>query len=182
MPRAERRQNRGGFTLLELMVALALSAGVLLGARAMLEALADDADRISTAAAQTDADANAEQTLRGLIGQIEVGPSDSAEFAGSPDAARFTTWCDMPGGWQERCRVVLAVEVQRGVVVLAAHREDGSTVVLRRGARTGAFRYLSSAANGGQWLPRWGAGTTAPLAIGILFDDDTLVARIGERG
>jgi hypothetical protein len=70
--------------------------------------------------------------------------------------------------------------------------EGGRMVVLRRGFRSGAFRYLNRADAGGVWFVAWGRGITAPLALAVIFDastlaggtavTDTLVVRFGERG
>jgi hypothetical protein len=54
------------------------------------------------------------------------------------------------------------------------------------GFSAGAFRYLESAAAGGQWFQRWGTGITAPLGIGVVVEQehavDTMLIRIGPRG
>ena len=41
---------------------------------------------------------------------------------------------------------------------------------------------LNNPLGGGQWFRVWGYGTTAPLAVGVITDADTLIVRIGERG
>lgn len=173
---------RAGFTLVEVMVTLVVGALVLLGARAMLEALADQAQAVARVASAAARDANATRTLRELVGRIEVGTDSSGLFAGAPLETSFTSWCDVPAGWQERCRVTLRVErTPKGVGMYVAV-DDATPVLLRDGARRGALRYLASAAGGGQWLRTWGAGITAPVAIGVIFDADTLIIPVGARG
>jgi prepilin-type N-terminal cleavage/methylation domain-containing protein len=188
-----------GFTLIEVLIALAIGGMVLLGAHALLTALADEEHRISATAAVTDAAANGERLLRALVGQIEVGTDESAPFEGTPAAARFTTWCEVPAGWQERCAVTLAIEsaagdslandlhdgathFSRAARALVARFADGRAVVLDRAVEPDGLRYLESAAHGGHWFRVWGAGITAPLALGVLRGRDTLIVRIGERG
>lgn len=161
---------------------MAISAMILVGARAMLGEVGDDVLRISAEAAIQDREINAEQTFRAMIGRIELGTGEGSEFAGDPTRATFTTWCDVPAGWMERCRASIDVERLDNRIAIVARPTIGGPVVLRDGLRTGALRYLISADGGGSWLTVWGAGITAPLAIGVIIDSDTLIVPIGERG
>jgi prepilin-type N-terminal cleavage/methylation domain-containing protein len=197
---AHKRGASSGFTLVEIMVAIAIGGLVLLGARALLEALADEEGHVAREAAIHDARANGERLLRDLVGRMEVGTTKSGSFAGDPAEASFTSWCDAPAGWQERCRVTIAIEngsesdreSDGAGPALVARFPGGRRAVLRTGFRAGELRYLNSAASGGQWFRQWGEGITAPLAIGVLlqressdvegFVVDTLIVRIGERG
>jgi prepilin-type N-terminal cleavage/methylation domain-containing protein len=181
------RSARPGFTLLEVVIALALGGVVLLGAHSLLDALADEARRLPQDAAVGDRDENGERLLRALVGRLEVGTSEVAQFSGDPTAARFTTWCDVPSGWLERCDVVLAIESAEGLgpdehALVAYHPDGGRTVLIRRDVQADGLRYLNTAANGGEWFRTWGRGITAPIAIGILLPHGTLIVRIGERG
>lgn len=185
------------------MVAIAIGGLVLLGARSLLEVLADQEHHIAHETAVGDASANGYRTLRSLVGEMEVGTTESGPFSGDPVQASFTTWCDSPSGWQERCAVTIAFESEERGPVLMAHLPEGRSLVLVSGFRLGEFRYLNSTSSGGQWFRQWGRGITAPLAIGVILerdaaagkpDDrapagamidavtDTLIVRIGERG
>jgi prepilin-type N-terminal cleavage/methylation domain-containing protein len=175
-------RRRSGFTLIEVMVALVVSGIVLVGARAMLEVTADRAASITAAAAAADRDANAERTLRALVERIEVGNGSTTDFAGDSAAAHLASWCDVPGGWQEQCTVTLGFERDGARLALVARTSLGDVFVLRTGLRVGALRYLVDPKAGGAWIRGWGAGITAPLAIGIFTDRDTMIVRIGERG
>lgn len=185
-----RRGSRAGFTLIEVVVALALGGLILLGARRMLEQLADEAHRITRDAAAADADANGERVLRALAGRLEVGTADAGPFAGEPSAARFTTWCEVPDGWLERCRVTLVIEAAppapASVAVLVAQIPGRAPLPLVRGVQADRLRYLVTAAHGGEWFRSWGEGITAPVALGIIrvrgAVRDTFIVRIGERG
>jgi prepilin-type N-terminal cleavage/methylation domain-containing protein len=173
--------RRRGFTLVEVVVAFAIGTVVVLGARALLEALGAQTARVAAAARDADADANGERLLRALVGRLEIGaPSDT--FGGDERSARFSSWCQAPRGWQERCRVTLGVEQAADGVAVVTRLSTGETVVLKRGRRTEGLRYLVDAASGGRWFVRWGEGVTVPQAIGILVDGDTTIVRIGERG
>lgn len=174
--------RRSGFTLVEVMVALLVSAVVLLGARALMEALADHAQDISRAATAADRDANAERTLRALAERLEVGTAPGTEFSGDPSTARFTSWCEVPAGWLERCEVSLSIARDADGYALIARTSVGDAIRIRSGFHAGTIRYLDSPAAGGTWIRVWGEGITAPIALGVIIDRDTIIVRIGERG
>jgi prepilin-type N-terminal cleavage/methylation domain-containing protein len=175
--------RRNGFTLIELVVAITLSGIVLLGARALWESLAGSVDRLRTQAAADARAANGERLLRSLVGRLEVGADRSREFSGDDRETRFTTWCDMPAGWQERCEVVIGMEPDSmsGLRVVA-RLSTGEVITLQRGFTTGLLRYLNDPVGRGVWFRTWSRGLTAPLAIGVITDGDTAIVRIGERG
>lgn len=173
------------FTLVELLVALVVGGVAILGARSVLGALADHAGRVSDAAADADRVANGERLLRALVGNLEIGTTEDATFSGNEREARFTTWCPTPSGWQERCSVRLVVippDSAGAASVVAGVLPTGEVLPLLEGTAVQRIRYLRDAANGGTWFHTWGAGITAPLAIGIMTDRDTVIVRIGERG
>lgn len=175
--------RRRGFTLIELSVAIALSGIVLLGARALWESLATSVDRLRSQATADARDENGERLLRSLVGRLEVGTDQSHEFAGDEQHVRFTTWCDVPAGWLERCDAVIGIEPDSADrLQLVARLSTGERVSLQRGFSRGVLRYLNSPAGGGIWFRIWGHGITAPLAIGVITDSDTAIVRIGERG
>ncbi|HEX5180130.1 MAG TPA: prepilin-type N-terminal cleavage/methylation domain-containing protein [Gemmatimonadaceae bacterium] len=179
MPRAN------GFTLMEVVVALLIGSIVLVAAHAMLSALSDRERALAAAAVVADGRANGKETLRALVGNIEVGTPGTGSVAGDNRQVHFSSWCDVPYGWQERCEVALSFDSAAGHEALVANI-GARPVVLVRGFEHGSFQYLQSAAGGGRWLEQWGAGVTAPLAIGAVLryheGTDTLILRIGPRG
>jgi prepilin-type N-terminal cleavage/methylation domain-containing protein len=179
-----RRSRHRGFTLIELVVAITLSGVVLLGARALWESLAVSVDRLRTQATTDARDENGERLLRSLVGRLEVGTDQSREFAGDEQHVQFTTWCDVPAGWQERCDAVIGIEPDSDGRSgrLVARLSTGEVITLERGFVSGALRYLDDPVGGGIWFRIWGHGITAPLAIGVITDGDTAIVRIGERG
>jgi hypothetical protein len=168
----------------EVMVALTVIGIVLVGARTMLGQIADDADRITAAAAEADRDANAEALLRTVAGRLEVSasPGDTARLEGEAHGMRFSSWCEVPDGWLERCRASLGFIQVDGGTMLALRLSTGELVPLRRGFGEGELVYLRDAGNGGTWVRRWVTTLTAPLAVGIVIDGDTTIVPIGERG
>ena len=173
-----------GFTLVELLVALMVGGVAILGARAVFASLADHADRVLEVAAISDREANGERTLRALVGDLDMGSTTATTFGGDAHEARFTSWCSTPSGWKERCVIRLAVlprDASDGSSVVVVFPDGQMLPLLAANAGMG-LRYLRDATNGGTWFERWGTGITAPLAIGIVTDRDTLILRIGERG
>lgn len=176
-----RSAERGGFTLLEVMVALAISGLLLLGARALLVQVGDAAEQIAGTAAEVDREANAERLLRALVGRAEQ-PRSGSEFVGTPQGVRFATWCDVPAGWQERCSISLGILRAGGAHVLALQAEGGEVMALRRGLADGHLLYLREPASGGTWQREWSSSVAPPVAIGVVMDGDTVILRLGERG
>jgi prepilin-type N-terminal cleavage/methylation domain-containing protein len=174
-----------GFTLVELLVALVVGGVAILGARAVLAALGDHADRVSEAAASADRTANGERTLRALVGNLEIGTTPDASFGGDEHQMQFTTSCPTPSGWQERCvvRVIaLRPDSLAGRSIVVGILPTGEILPLLADVTGPRFRYLRDAGNGGTWFHSWGNGITAPVAIGIVTERDTLILRIGDRG
>ena len=177
-----RPRCRGAFTLVEVLVALAIGAVVVLGARMLLDGLAVQAARTSTAARDADIDANGERLLQRLVRDIEVGPSPAPTFGGDRNTAHFSSWCEVPRGWLEPCRVSLGIESAVDGVAVVARLSTGEAIVVRRASRADGLRYLLSSDAGGVWLEHWDGAGSAPLAIGVLVDGDTLILPIGESG
>lgn len=175
-------RSPNGFTLVEVVVALAVGAMVVLAAHAMLGQAGDGAERIGLAAAEGDRDGNAETLARDMVARAEVRYGAADPFVGAPNGARWTSWCEVPAGWLEPCRASLGVIQVAGRNVLALSLPHDQVVVVRRGFRAGELLYLRDMAGGGTWLREWRSAVAAPLAVGVVMDGDTLILRIGERG
>lgn len=173
---------RDGFTLLEVSVALALAGVLLLGARLMLGPVGDAAERVASEAARADLDANGERLLRDLAYRAELRFDEGPRFRGEPHAARWSTWCDVPAGWQERCEVTLAPLRAGERQVLAVSLPGGVLIPVRVGFRAARIRYLATPGDGGGWADRWDSEHSVPQALAVILDADTLLLRIGERG
>lgn len=173
-----RTSPRGGFTLLEVMVALTLSAGIILTGRLLLEQMGETGRAIVARSDAQDSVLAREETLRNLFRNIEVGPGDSVTFGGTERAMKFWSWCDSAGGLRGRCAVSVTVDT----VLTVRSSTAEQPVVLLRGDSPGVFRYLNDARNGGQWYRAWGTGILVPLAVAVIFGTDTTVLRIGARG
>jgi prepilin-type N-terminal cleavage/methylation domain len=177
-----------GFTLVEVIVAITVGAMVILAARLLVEQLGDSAQATIRAATRIDAEANAEHVMRGLATRSRPGTTDATPFEGDATHARFSSWCDVPGGWQERCLATLTVPAptqsdSAGALLLTPG--SGDAMPIRSGVKTGMLAYLTSASDGGQWVAAWNTASLAPLAIVAVLDlgerRDTLIFRIGAR-
>lgn len=178
---AQRRTARAGFTLVETMVALTLSAIVLLGAREMIDALArrstigDGADREHARRV------NGERLLRELVLDSRAGVEPSATFSGAASSLTWDTWCRAPQGWKERCRIDLAARSTadgQGFALVATGPDAIETEVVRD-ERPLRLAFLEDSRHGGRWSATWGPATARPVAVGIFTDRDTLILPTG---
>ena len=171
---------RRGFTLIEVVVALAVAAIVVLIARQVSGAIADTNRQLTAVARAADADAIAEQTLRVSLAGISIMSSDSAAFAGTPRAATYRSWCQTSGGWRERCTMTLAVATESRTVALVLRATD--LLIVRREFDRAELCYLESAESGGAWTREWARSGALPLAIGVVVDGDTAIFPLGRTG
>jgi prepilin-type N-terminal cleavage/methylation domain-containing protein len=169
-------RRRAGFTILELMVALALSAGVLLAGRMLTEQVAAIGDTIALKAAVADSGRVRARALRAIVRNIEIATDSANNFAGDARTAKFVSWCTGSDALKVRCAVALTAD---SVVTL---KDPSGSLVVLRDTVPGVLYYLGDARDGGHWLRTWGPGVDLPLAIGIVFRADTTVLRIGDRG
>jgi len=168
--------RRKGFTILELMVALAISASVLLAGRALIEQVAAVGDTIAGNAATADSARVRARALRAIVRNIDITTDSANNFSGDARTARFISWCTTDDALRERCAVTLTID---SVVTLT---DSSASAVLLRDTVPGVLRYLGDARDGGHWYRSWGPGNLPPLAIGIVFRADTTVLRVGDRG
>jgi prepilin-type N-terminal cleavage/methylation domain-containing protein len=168
-----------GFTLLEISIALTLGAMVLLSARLLLETISDTGARIREEAANADATANAERLLRSVLGRAEGDTAAAHAFEGSSHAATFTSWCDVAGGWQERCRIKLAIERTDSLTSLSMWQGVERRIELRADVNLIALGYLSSSDTGLVWLARWDRSASVPAAVALFAFQDTMILRVG---
>lgn len=177
-------RSQAGFTLLELMVALLVSAIVVGGARVLLVQVGDHSVAVSHAVADRERSVHAERLVRALAGRLEADPARGLVLVGEPHAVRFNSWCEVPGGWIEPCVVVLAfmsAGTDGAQLVLQAGTAD--PLILWRGSESPVgLRYLQNARYGGVWLPRWQEVAASPQALAVVRGGDTLIVRVGERG
>jgi hypothetical protein len=147
----------------------------------MLQNVGKSVEELTRNAEGVDREINRRRLLRGVIGRIEARGEGADVFVGDSRTARFTSWCDVPAGWQERCAVELRFVTVNGANALVLSSST-DRIVIREGFTSGGIRYLADAGHGGSWLESWSSRITTPVAIGVVIDADTLIIRLGERG
>lgn len=173
--------TRQGFTLIELITALAVGGIVLLAAHGILRSITHTAELIPSAAADTEGPSNALDLIRMILGNSESGGHRIA-FKGNSDSATFASWCPAVGGWLTPCDIALRI-VGNGDSMRLTLAWDQVAVNLTAPGTTGRIRYLLDAASGGIWLPEWQeTGFTVPLAVEIHLGNERIFLRIGDRG
>lgn len=188
MPRTESHCRRRGtarsaFTLVEVVVTIAIGGLAVLVAAASLATASDGVATVTEMVREHDESANGERLLRRLIGQMTWTADSQSALEGGTATIRFASWCEVPSGWQERCHVELRLRppdsAEPGVDVRTSL---GESLLLMRGRDLHGFLYLESPEQGGTWRGHWAGGASLPAAVGIVRDADTLLVRTGSRG
>lgn len=174
------RRERAGFTLIEVLVALAIGGVVLVSARILLDGLASHARTTIRAMHDADAEGNGERLARQVAGNLILVPDPAPSFIGTETESAFDAWCPAARGGLERCHVQLALASKVKEPGVELSLSTGATLVLLQGANA-RLRYLSDAAEGGHWEAVWRQPQTPPLAVALEAGGRSLVLRIGER-
>ena len=183
------RRDRG-FTLLEVLVALTLSAVVALLAHQVFAAVVDRGKALVASRAELDRAANAHRWLAAAFLSLDVGSEGASGFEGHPDHVAFTTWLQTPDGWFERRLVAVGPEDGR----LRVRVKPGVPITLIDTVTAVQFDYLLEPGAESRWVREWVSPVSAPVAIRIRVTRagkgardprsvaDTLLFLIKERG
>jgi prepilin-type N-terminal cleavage/methylation domain-containing protein len=174
------RRSRG-FTLLELILALALVGAAMLGGVLLLDQLSDGASRIVAQSADTDRDANGARLLRRIVFEAHPSADTNRKFVGDERSSSLVSWCQVPGGWSEPCDVTLEIDDRGDSSAVTADLSLGGSFVLRRQAGRRAWRYLDPSPRDTAWATHWSSGTTLPAAIALVSANDTVVLPVQVR-
>jgi prepilin-type N-terminal cleavage/methylation domain-containing protein len=186
--------GRSGFTLIEVMVALALSALVVLMAHRMFTGVADGAMRLTEARRVLDRQANARRWLAAAFGSLDAGQADGS-FLGHSNQVEFASWQLTPAGWFSRRRITLSLSGAR----LLAFMPPADTVVLSDSVSDLQLDYLLDVDGEGQsdstpgapgerarFVREWISPVSAPIAIRLRISRaervDTVFVIVGPRG
>jgi prepilin-type N-terminal cleavage/methylation domain-containing protein len=175
--------GRSGFTLIEVMVALAIGALVVLMAERLFAGAGDGGRVLAAARERLDRDANARRWLEATFLSLAVGDSGASGFTGNPDRVRFTAWQPTPGGWFEPRQIDLGLNEGR----IAAGVSPGEPLILVDSVSDVVFDYLLEYGAETHWVTRWISPVSAPFAVRIRLVRergvvDTLLYLIKERG
>ncbi len=176
-----RRGGRGGFTLLEILVALTIAGTAVLLAHQVFATAARGAESLRSARRELDTASNGRRWLASAIGSIEVGRDGDVPFDGGPHAATFSTYLLSERGWFERGVVTLEVS-DSGLHARASRR----TVILATGVSALDMDYLLEPGLDSKWVSRWASPVSAPLALRLRLAFggrvDTMLFLVGPRG
>jgi hypothetical protein len=168
------------------MIALTLSALVVLLAHRVFTGVVDGADRLRDARLALDREANARRFLQEAFGSLDVGTEGAGGFAGRPGRVEFGTWQRVPQGWLERRRLALAVAQNELIAELGEDR-----VVLGDSVERVEFDYLLQPGANAAWVRAWISPVSAPVALRMRVTSarsteqgavDTLLLIVGPRG
>jgi prepilin-type N-terminal cleavage/methylation domain-containing protein len=172
-------RSRRGLTMFELIIALALAGTVLAGGALLLEELGDANARVFAQAATEAATNNGARARDRLFADARPADDSSERFTGDSRAASFTTLCDTPAGWRERCRVKLMIDSLADSSAVIALSDRGDALTLGRIGGAASFRYIDLTGRDTAWLTRWSPSVALPHAIAIVAGVDTAVLPLG---
>lgn len=171
--------RRSGFTLLELLLALTISALVVTVAHRLFTGVTESAKRMKADRAALDREMNGRRWLVEAFGSLDVG-TESGGFAGRPDRIEFSTWQRTPHGWLTRRRVNVAL------VMDTLRLEGPVSVAIAASVSALQVDYLLDPGANAKWVREWISPVSAPLAIRLRLARtvgvDTLLFLVGSRG
>jgi len=174
------RDSRPAFTLLEVVVALAIGSLVVLSSVTLARAIDDasrSANRNTTAAARR---AIAESTLGDLVYQATDGRDSTERFFGTADSARFRSRCATGYGWLEPCTVELHWR-RGGIDSLVAVSSVGDTAAVAAMGCATELIYMAAVPPDLKWRAVWSGESAAPRAVALASPRDTIVFRLAPR-
>jgi prepilin-type N-terminal cleavage/methylation domain-containing protein len=169
-----------GFTLIEVIVALALAGTVIVVAHRIFTGVADGARAVAAARETLDRSANARRWLKATFLSLEP------PFEGHVNRVSFTSWQLVPGGWFEQRPTQLLVGDSRFLGAIGGER-----LQLANGVSDVAFDYLLDPGANTKWVREWISPVSAPLAVRLRIAGcgrrdagcvDTLLFLVKERG
>jgi prepilin-type N-terminal cleavage/methylation domain-containing protein len=174
---------RRGFTLVEIIVSMALTGIVITMAGAITHAVLDRSALARESRRVWDQDWIWRRWLEERFRGLEVGTDSLASFRGWEDSVAFTADVPSAMGWTELRRLSVGVVDGR----LLGITDGAHTDTLMYKVSKVSFGYLTLYGERAEWLSRWISPATAPLAVRLIVTSgagkvDTLLLRIGQRG
>lgn len=174
--------RRGGFTLIEVMAALTLTAFVLLDARLLADAIIGGTARLEVDAADADRLANGMRLLSIALSSTEASGVVDGEFRGTAAELQFRTTLTSPSGMPQAARLALQLVGER----LELRGAAPCPCLVSAGVDGLRLDYRAGLGGSAAWLPGWVSASTPPVAVRIRLrratSVDTLVFVLGERG
>lgn len=154
--------SRHGFTLLELMVGLAISAATIAIVARGYAMVSASVASLEQRRRESTRYINGQRWLADALGSVEAGTDSGGVFDGQPDRLHCSTWVMGPGGWPERTTLDLWLE--HGAFRASTQRGD---VTLADSVATVIFDYLLEPGLDSPWVSRWESPVSTPFGIRI---------------
>jgi len=176
MPRIS---NRRGVTLVELIVALAITGMAILGCVMLLDQLNDSHERIHRQRTADASAGNGDRLLRRFLADARTTTDTAERFRGDERNASYLTLCDTPSGWPEQCRVALVIDSLPDSSAVVAETNRDERFEVRRIAGAATFRYFDPSQRDSSWVRQWATSIALPAAIAVVVGIDTTVLPLG---
>lgn len=179
------RRNDGGFTLLEIVIALALTGAVAMTAHRLVDVSLRSTEELHSRQRESGFGANARTWLSQSLLSLEAGEG-AGGFAGYAQRVEYGSWAQTSNGWLAPVRVSLGM--RDGSVI--AEGVMKKPLVLRDSVTALEFDYLIEPGMETRWVRQWISPVSAPLAIRMrttierngIVSIDTLLLLVKERG
>jgi prepilin-type N-terminal cleavage/methylation domain-containing protein len=177
--------NSRGFSLLEIVIALALTGTVALTGHRLLSVGIQSTEQLRWQQRESAFSANARRWLATSLLSLEAGEGAGA-FVGLADRVEYGSWVQQPSGWLVPARVAISVRER----ALVAGGVTMVPLVLRDSVEAVEFDYLIEPGAETRWVRQWISPVSAPLALRLrtttsrngLLSVDTLLLLVKERG
>ncbi|MBY0492078.1 MAG: type II secretion system GspH family protein [Gemmatimonadaceae bacterium] len=174
--------KRSGFTLLEVIIAVAMTATVSLLATAMVSAVSTSREQLARVTQRDGQIMLARWRWRELAWQADPYPiraEAGRPFDGTPRRVTFWSWCRGADDTESPCFVAAAILVQPA----------GASLALTAGGRSDqfpllgpapTFRFLDDDISPPRWIESWVESRRYPRGIAIVSAAETTVVRMRE--
>jgi general secretion pathway protein J len=175
------RVHQGGFTLVELLIALALTGLVSLLILGGTRFAALGLDRVSDQAARLEARRSIDALLRRALSSAAAAPlrPNEAALAGGPQSLSFLSLADDGGAGLYR----VDLDLEAAGLVLRRQRigavGNGARIVLTQSLRTFKIEYYGAPPGAGDpgWHESWERSRIPPRLVRITLDTGDGIAR-----
>jgi hypothetical protein len=169
-----RNSLRLGFTVLEIVLALAISAVILLTVRSLAAEVTDVRNQLSFRVRDENERVNGIRIARRLVGNAIVTADSTSWFMGERDSAKFISSCDYPDGVSRRCEARFRTRALASSTELLVSTSASQTVRAASLSGDATLLFLDQENKIQQWRSSWPLGRRAPAAVAFATIQDTL--------